>query len=331
MKTNFKFLLVALVAFSAFSITSCSKDDPAPTPTPAPQTIAQIAQGNPNLSILVEALTKAGLVNTLSSAGTYTVFAPDNAAFTAAGITSDIIADQTTPQQIAALKNVLLNHVLTTKFTSTQLTTGYKKTLAVPAANTSGLMSMYIKNSASGVFCNTLSKVTTPNVDASNGVIHIVNAVIDLPSVYTFIGADANLTTLYGALTAPDQEPQDFDNLLKGTSSSPFTIFAPINTAFTDYASESGNSTNDLEGSNLTKVLKYHVRAGQNLTSTALFNSAGPLETLLGQNITVAVSPTSGLKFVDQNMRIAFVAENYDIQANNGIIHQLTKVLKPTL
>jgi uncharacterized surface protein with fasciclin (FAS1) repeats len=140
MKTKIKFLLVALVAFTAFSITSCSKDDPAPTPTP--QTIVEIAQGKANLSLLVQALTKAGLVNTLNSPGTYTVFAPDNAAFTAAGLTSDAINALTTPEEITGLKNVLLNHVIGSKIMSSDIPPSiYVSTLSpinvTPGAHTS--------------------------------------------------------------------------------------------------------------------------------------------------------------------------------------------------
>ena len=116
MKKNLKLSLLAMLAFVSFATTSCSNDDD--DSTPAPKTITQIAEGNANLSLLVQALTKAGLAETLDNTGTYTVFAPNNTAFTAAGYTSTVIDALTTPDEIAGLKNVLLNHVIATKFTA---------------------------------------------------------------------------------------------------------------------------------------------------------------------------------------------------------------------
>ena len=96
MKTNIKFILVALIAIVSFSVTSCSSSSDSSDPAPTPQTITQIAQGNANLSLLVKALTKTDLAGTLNAAGTYTVFAPDNTAFIAAGYTDAAAIDALT-------------------------------------------------------------------------------------------------------------------------------------------------------------------------------------------------------------------------------------------
>ena len=192
MKTNIKFILVALIAIVSFSVTSCSSSSDSSDPAPTPQTITQIAQGNANLSLLVKALTKTDLAGTLNAAGTYTVFAPDNTAFIAAGYTDAAAIDALTTEETAALKNILLNHVLSTKKTAAELTTGYKKTLAVPVANPTGKIDMFVSNTADGVILNSTSEVSTPNIAASNGIIHIVDEVIALPSIVTFVGSDPN-------------------------------------------------------------------------------------------------------------------------------------------
>ncbi|MBL0012660.1 MAG: fasciclin domain-containing protein [Flavobacterium sp.] len=334
MKTNMKFILVALIAIVSFSVTSCSSSDSS-DPAPTPKTITEIAQGNANLSILVKALTKTDLAGTLNAAGTFTVFAPDNAAFTAIGISSESI-DGMTVEETAELKNILLNHVLTTKYTAAQLTTGYKKTLAAPASNPTGKIDMFISNTADGVILNSTSEVSTPNIAASNGIIHIVDEVIALPSIVTFVGSDPNLTSLYAAVTRLDQASAGFVGLLSGEPSSPFTVFAPTNAAFTSYPTESGNTASELTGGNLTKILKYHVVSGQNYSSAQLFGLT-TLTTLLDtgaagfQAITVVANPTSGLQLKDNNNKSTSLDVAYDIQANNGIIHQIKNVLKPNL
>ena len=328
MKTNIKFLLVALVAFSAFSITSCGDDDPAPTP--APQTITQIAQGNANLSILVQALTKADLATTLNTAGTYTVFAPDNQAFIDAGLTSDVINDLTTPEQIAGLKNVLLNHVISTKLTAAQLTTGYKKTLAAPAALPAGKMDIYVSNTAEGVILNGISEVSSANIEASNGVIHLVDAVITLPSIVTFVAADPNFSSLLAAVTRPDQESENFDGILSGTAASPFTVFAPTNSAFTSLLEElTLGSLADVPTATLTRTLKYHVVVGDNVLSTDLTNNQD-VDTFLGtgtnESFTIEILAATGAQIRDSSNRVSKITAT-DVQANNGIVHVIDKVL----
>lgn len=340
MKTNMKFLLVALVAFTAFSSISCSKDDD--DAAPAPKTIAQIAQGNTNLSILVEALTKTDLVTTLNTAGTYTVFAPDNAAFTTAGITSAYIAAQTTPEQIAALKNVLLNHVISTKYTASQLTTGYKKTLATSAAVATTAtadqkkMNIYINVTGGVVNLNDGCKVTTTDQGASNGVVHIVNKVIKLPTIVTFVGADPNFSSLLTSLTRTDQLDENFVSTLSGTDSSPFTVFAPNNAAFTSLLAELGGGATllTIPEQTLTNALKYHVVTEDNVLSTSL-SDGQMVDTFLsgdeqGQKLKIEISLIDGAQIRDSSDRLSKILV-VDVQTNNGVIHVINKVLLPTL
>jgi len=336
-----KFILVAIIAFTSFVSTSCSSDDDS-TPAPAPQTIAQIAQGNANLSILVEALTKADLVTTLNTAGTYTVFAPDNAAFTAAGITSAYIAAQTTPEQIAALKNVLLNHVLATKFTAAQLTTSYKKTLATSAAvaatatDNQKKMNIYIKVAADGVFLNDGCKVTNADIGASNGVVHVVNKVIKLPTIVTFVAADPNFSSLLTALTRADQLDENFVSILSGTDSSPFTVFAPNNTAFNDLLTEIGGGATlaTIPEQTLTNALKYHVVTDANVLSTGLSDGLFINTFLPGdeeaQKLKIEVSTVDGTQIRDSKDRLTKF-DTVDLQTNNGVIHIIKRVLLPNL
>jgi uncharacterized surface protein with fasciclin (FAS1) repeats len=323
MKTNFKIMALALVAFASFSITSCNNDDDA---APAPKTITQLAQGNADLSILVQALTKADLANTLNSAGTYTVFAPKNQAFIDAGLTSAAINALTTPTEIAGLKNVLLNHVISTKLTAAQLTTGYRKTLAVPAALPTGKMNIYVSNTSEGVILNGISEVTSANTDASNGVIHVVDAVITLPSIVTFVDADPNFNSLYAALTRGDQLDENFGGILSGTASSPFTVFAPTNTAFNNLLTELGPGTTlaNIPEATLTKTLKYHVVTGDNVVSTALPTT--PVTTFGGQTFTIEILAATGAQIRDERDRVSKITD-VDVQANNGVVHVIDKVL----
>lgn len=329
MKKNLTHGLLAMLAFVSFATTSCSNDDN--DSTPAPKTITQIAQGNADLSLLVQALTKAGLAETLNDAGTYTVFAPNNAAFTSFGITSSAIEALSTPAEIEGLRNVLLNHVIASKLLASQLTTGYKKTLAVSAADApTGKIDIYI-NTTSGVKLNGGANVITPNVNASNGVVHIVDKVIELPTIVTFVGADPNFSSLLAALTRPDQLDEGFTTLLSGTTSSPFTVFAPTNAAFSSLLTELGPGTTltNIPEQTLTKTLKYHVKAGVNVLSSDLSNNL-PVSTFLGQDFTIEILPTTGAQIRDASNRVSKIVD-VDVQSNNGVVHVIDKVLLPTL
>lgn len=314
MKTS-KLNAIALIAFLAIGISSCSKDDNTTTqPTTQETSIAAQVVANPNLSLLVKALTKAELVQTLSDQGTYTVFAPTNAAFEAANINAAYIDNQTTPTQIDALKQVLLNHVLATRKASTDLTTGYVKTLAKGAASTTNSLSMYV-DATSGVKLNGVAVVTTPNLGASNGIIHVVDKVITLPTIVTHATANKSFETLAGLLTT-----QELVATLGGTSTppAPFTVFAPLNSAF-DAATLS--LYGGLTSAQKTAVLKYHVVTGLNVLSNAIPTT--PIPTFEGSTFTVA-----GTVITDELLRTINIVV-VDVQCSNGVIHAVNKVLLP--
>jgi uncharacterized surface protein with fasciclin (FAS1) repeats len=331
MKT-LKLNAIALIAFLTIGISSCSKDDNTTTqPTPQVTSIAAQAVANPNLSLLVKALTKAGLVQTLSDPGTYTVFAPTNTAFEAAGFTAAVIDAQTSPAQIDALKQVLLNHVLATRKASTELTTGYVKTLAKGAASTTNTLSMYV-DATSGVKLNGGAVVTTPNLNASNGIIHVVDKVITLPTIVTHATANSNFSVLVAALTRTGNTT-NFAEILGGTANSPFTVFAPVNDAFTKPVT---GILAELNFANLAaipepaldKILKYHVIAGANVLATTLPSALTVQNTFLGQTFEIGTS--GGAKIKDKAGRFSNIIAT-DVQCSNGVIHVLDKVLVPTL
>ena len=161
-------LLALVVLISSFNfLMSCSSDDEVAVTPAQKSSIAKLASDTPSLSTLVIALKRTGvdLYPVLDAAGNYTVFAPTNAAFTTffAGLGSGVDVNNV---PVATLKQVLLNHVVSGRFTSvatsgaTTLTTGYVKSLATFGGTTNGnTLSMYI-NTANGVKVNGVSTVT---------------------------------------------------------------------------------------------------------------------------------------------------------------------------
>ncbi|MCD0159286.1 fasciclin domain-containing protein [Deinococcus sp. 6GRE01] len=133
---------------------------------PGGNTIASIVANDPNFSTLLAAVQAAGLVDTLNSAGPFTVFAPTNAAF-AKVPEADLNALLNDPAQLKAL---LLYHVVPGRVTAAQVT-------KLTSAKTVNGANIRISTSGEMVMIND-STVTKADVRASNGVIHVIDTVL---------------------------------------------------------------------------------------------------------------------------------------------------------
>ena len=316
MKNLFK--LSAFVFLFGFLLTSCEENR---NDTETPKSIYELASMDADLSNLKAAIDKAGLASTLGASGSFTVFAPSNAAFSQFLTDNGFSSLSDVPN--AALKEILLNHVLSSKVMAAQVTTGYVSTLAKGGASSTRNLSMYI-NTDSGVKINGISTVTKTDINATNGVIHKVDKVIGLPTVVTHAIANPNFTSLVAALTRSDMP--NFAGILSGTASSPFTVFAPTNTAFTSLLTElSLANLAAVPTATLENVLKYHVVAGANVASTDITNN---MNVTTFQGGAFKITTTGGVKITDANNRVSNVVAT-DVQCSNGIIHVIDKVLIP--
>lgn len=280
------------------------------------------AVANPALSSLVGALTAGGnttFTDLLSDANTdFTVFAPTNDAFAAvdlSGVSQDVI------------DNILSYHVIPGAAAfSDALMTSYVTTAATNGDGDA--LSQYI-NVDNGVSINAVSDVIIPDVVATNGVVHAVDAVIGLPTVVTFATADATFAPLVTALTA-GTPATDFVSVLSGDG--PFTVFAPTDAAFQALLDSNNDwdAVTDIDEGLLTSVLQHHVIASANVRSTDLTDGISPA-TLEGDNITINLPGTGGniadVTDGSGNTDIGIIA--VDVQANNGVIHVLNKVMIP--
>jgi len=144
-------------------------------------TVVDIALSDDNFSILVAALTQAGLVSELQGEGPFTVFAPTNAAFEALLATLDLTAEELLGQ--SELAKVLLFHVISGKVFSTDITDG----LTAPTLNDDLTLTFTLDSegpAALGVFVNTDTEVVAADIQALNGVVHVIDSVL-IPSNFT--------------------------------------------------------------------------------------------------------------------------------------------------
>ena len=259
---------------------------------------------------LVAALTHANLVETLQGAGPFTVFAPTDAAFAAAGID---LADYDTEEENATLVDILTYHV-------------YEGSVA--AADVTDGMSVAMLNGDEATFAVTsdgtvtigAAKVTTADVVSSNGIIHIIDAVLlppaDAPTLD--IPATAQSTGVHTALVAALSQA----NLVSALQADgPFTVFAPTDAAFEAAGIDLTTFDTPEENATLADILTYHVDSGAVPASAVTDGLA--VNMLNGDKATFAVSADGVVSVGGANVTTA------DVQTTNGIIHVIDKVLLP--
>ena len=252
---------------------------------------------------LVAALTHAGLVATLQGTGPFTVFAPTDQAFADAGID---LADFDTPEENATLSDILLHHVYSGTVYSSDLTDGMLATMVNGDNVKFGV-------SATTVTVGTAT-VTTADVQASNGVIHIIDTVL-IPPVD--IPATAQTTGIHDSLVAAVVQA-DLLATLQGTG--PFTLFAPTDQAFADAGIDLAALDNPTGKETLSDILLYHVVPSQ--VPASAVTECMSADAANGQPLSFTVG--NGVMVNDANVTMT------DVVTSNGLIHVIDKVLTPS-
>ena len=309
-KVIFKYVPIYALVFFSFLAVSCSDDDEGEVPMPMAQSdIVDLAIATGELSNLVAALQRADLVAALQADGPFTVFAPTNTAFEAFLSANNFASLEDVPVDV--LTQVLLNHVVSGENVSTSLSTGYVSSLSTAGAGNQNL-SLFIDTS-NGVGINGVSNVMQADIDASNGVIHIVDGVIGLPNIVDHAVANGDLSELVGALTSGGNTT--FTDLLSD-STTDFTVFAPVNAAFSAFTNPNGND--------LGNILSNHVIVGAAAFSTGLSNSyvSTAASNTDGDNLSLYINTDNGV-VINGSSTVAAA----DIVATNGVIHAVDAVI----
>lgn len=301
-------VMAAVLGASTTMLQACGGSDDEPQ-----RNIVELAQNTPELSILVEAVVAAGLAPTLST-GSLTVFAPTNAAFAALltelGVTKDaLLANK------PLLTAVLTYHVLGSKVMRADVPLGKAIT---PVSG--GFFKIESNNGLKITDGrNRVSTITSTDIQASNGVVHLVDRVL-LPAdkdIVATASALPDFSILVEAVVAAG-----LVSTLQGAG--PFTVFAPTNAAFAALLTELGVTKEALLANKalLTSVLTYHVVPARVLKAEVPVNTA--IATVQGQTFTIS----SSLVITDQNARTSNIVAA-DVFTSNGVIHVVDKVILP--
>ncbi|MDZ7660613.1 fasciclin domain-containing protein [Fodinibius sp.] len=258
--------------------------------------IVDVASDAGNFTTLVDALGQTGLDEALQGAGPFTVFAPNDNAFSGvdlSGFTNE------------ELTEILQYHVVSGNIQSTDL-------MAEQSVEALSGDSLFVEANG-GVSVNGSASVVTPDIGASNGTIHEIDQVL-LPDSYQdvvgIISKRYNLQSLEDAVVS-----EGLAGTLQGDG--PFTVFAPTNEAF---------ANKDLSGLNVSDVLQYHVISGEVLSGD--LQSSQTVTTLQGEELLIEVS--DGTVTITDNTGQMYQVTQADLQGTNGVVHVINGVLDPS-
>lgn len=260
------------------------------------QDVVGIVSKRYNLETLEQAVVDAGLASTLQGDGPFTVFAPNNAAF------DEVDLSGLSQQEIA---DILEYHVIPSEVLSGDL----QASQTVTTVNGEEL-DITVSNGTVTLTDNSgqMYEVVQADLQGTNGVVHIINGVLNPAPNIVDVAVDAgNFTTLVSAL-------QDAGLVSTLEGAGPFTVFAPTDNAF------QGVDLSGLSNEQLAEILSYHVLDGS-VASTDL-TAEQSVSALAGGQLFITVNGN-----VSVNDKATVVTA--DIEASNGIIHAIDDVVLP--
>jgi uncharacterized surface protein with fasciclin (FAS1) repeats len=285
-------------------------------PPADPEPLASItatAAANGSFTTLVAALQATGLDAALADETmTYTVFAPTDSAFEALGedTINALLSDLDT------LSDILLYHVIPDSSVDAVTALSLAGTEVAMANGALAALSL----TEGELFINQ-AKVVVTDVAASNGVIHVIDAVItppaeELGNIAEVAAAAGSFTTLLAALEATGLDEVVADE------SGIFTVFAPTDAAFALLGEETINALL-VDTDTLSDILLYHVLTDSAVDAETAISLAGS-DVEMANGETVSLSIRDGALYINEAQVIAT-----DIEASNGIIHVIDAVIVP--
>ena len=352
MKKRFSF--VALLAVFALVVAACSSDstEDTTTTTVADETtsVLDLAVEAGQFSTLIAAIDAAGLSETLEGEGPFTVFAPTDAAFAEALEVLDLTAEELLASPDLAA--ILTYHVLGQEADSQLVATldGQE----VPTVQGEAVL---VKVDGGQVMVNDAT-VVSADLQADNGIVHVINKVLLPPTIAEALGvaapeetttttvAETTTTTMAPEPTIADivvelasGDPAEFTILLAAVQAADaavidalsdpeqeLTVFAPTDEAFAAALEALGLTAEELLASpDLTNILLYHVAPGVFLAADVV--AAAPIAELptLLEGSTLSIEVVDGSVVINETATVV----QPDVVASNGVIHVIDAVLLP--
>ncbi|MGQ1891204.1 fasciclin domain-containing protein [Thermophagus sp. OGC60D27] len=308
-------LRMLILLIGVLMVASCDKDDDKKDIIPVKSnTIVDVASSDDDFSVLVDALVLTGLDDVLADkTAEYTVFAPTNNAFES--LLTELGYEELEDIPTATLTSVLLYHVLDGEAVAAEVQTGYYSTKANgPEENYT--LSMYVNMDEEMI--NSRATITTTDIMADNGVIHVVDKVL-LPLSLSGHAAVNSAFSILDQIVTKAGLTETLNN-----EALSFTVFAPVDAAFVELFTNLGFTLDDLSAEDLTPILLYHVLNGFTGSSELVSGYLSTLSQVGDETVSLQVSVGETV-ILNGNSNVIVT----DVVATNGIIHAIDEVLIP--
>jgi uncharacterized surface protein with fasciclin (FAS1) repeats len=317
---------VVLSAAALAAGASIAAAAPAQTTATGQKNIVQTAVAAGKFKTLVALVKKAGLAGTLSAPGNLTVFAPTDQAFANLKKSNPALYNRVATNK-KLLQSVLTYHVVGKRIPAAAAIAAAKKGLKVKTVQGE---SIGLSFKGGKIVLDGTARVVTPDVKASNGVIHAIDAVLVPPSLSQPTAPTQSIVQIalgnsdFSTLVSLLQKAGLVDAI---SAPGPFTVFAPTNEAFAKLAKAAPATYSAVlaDPALLAKVLTYHVVAGdiKSAQAIAVAQQNGTVKALEGEPISLS------LKDGKLTLNGSATVVTADILATNGVIHVIDTVIVP--
>ncbi len=321
-KIRHSYLVLVLISFFTSCIPPVQDAPPDPRSFDEPDTdLLDLGVALPYFEDFMYALDKTHLTHLMAENGPYTVFAPVQASFTIFRAENMIKHLDEYPKD--KLADILRYHFIQGKWTLADIPPGYHASL-LPERTTGNPIDLYIEKP--DVFLiNGLNTIDEPDLATSNGYIQSIKTILTIPSMLDHLSVNKDFSLLKEIL---ERDDLDRDLINSISNEDPVTLFAPTNKAILSFlgTNPSWKTVYDIPSELLNNILGNHLVIHHNIVLNSLKKDTS-LITESDREITVQIDypewSVSGPSKKLANLTIR------DIQAANGIIHQVDRVLLP--
>lgn len=324
MKLTTKNILYVVAILLLTNVTACKKLASFDYPDEV-GTAYEVLKNDGNFSTFFSAATRAGLDDLLKGGQAYTIYAPNNTAFTAAGYTAAVIQNMTTENLASLVKNHIVEGA-----TDVNALEGSEEQTAL-----SGMKVVVEKKG--GLYYVNGGDILNPSQAIANGFLHVSSTLLvskptllDAIKTYTNSG-NAQLTFLAAAITRASSSGTDFTGMLSGTT--PYTLLAPNNGAFIDGGFASVAAINSANPETLANILKYHLIAGTKFTTAfdsvpvTAYDGSPIYFDIAPRKVTATTIPATNFTYWYANGISFGNAVPANLLADNGVMHTVSRLL----
>ncbi|NIG57129.1 fasciclin domain-containing protein [Chitinophaga sp. Cy-1792] len=321
MKKNILSALLVLLLFS------CKKDKEDVAPAGSNNNLLYVLEDNRfNFSYYNTALTQTNFGTTLKTGGPYTLLVPDNSAFQKAGYNSE---DMVARESGSVLQKMVKYHTLNGLWQLDKLPYRFNQQITT-VQGTQLFVTHWVKGTDTIITING-TKVTARNMPASNGMIQVINAVMQplvQDKISDAVAADPSLSFFNTAL-----QRAGLKDFLRGDG--PFTIFAPNNAAFKNAGFLTTDSIMQTDPAVLRNMIQFHMlnnrrfvydyvlsTGSSNVTQQTMLNNSTTTVNLISNGVDY-----SGITIQGSGNTTPCQLLKSNVLANNGVLHVIDRLL----